>query len=169
MKITKLGCVLSVLALLAAPVVSFAIDVSLLPLESQAALGASHVVEFDFEDLTETDTNGTAQTTAIMAIPAKMGVEFVAAQLVTAFDTANTNYTGSTTITVGDGGDVDRFLPSMELASDGTEVWLDIDKLNTVYTVADTVDVVFTQSTNEGLADNTVGKILLYFRLWDAR
>jgi hypothetical protein len=42
----------------------------------------------------------------------------------TAFDTENTNYTGSVLVTVGDGADADLYLTSTELASDGTEVWL---------------------------------------------
>ena len=41
-----------------------------------------------------------------------------------AFDTGNTNYTGSVLLTVGDTDDDDRFLTSTELASDGTEVFL---------------------------------------------
>jgi hypothetical protein len=45
-------------------------------------------------------------------------------RLVTAFDTANTNYTGSLALIVGDGSDTDLFLASTELASDGTEVFV---------------------------------------------
>jgi hypothetical protein len=45
-------------------------------------------------------------------------------RLVNAFDTGNTNYTGSLSLKVGDGSTTDLYLTSTELASDGTEVWL---------------------------------------------
>jgi hypothetical protein len=58
------------------------------------------------------------------AIAAKTSVECVGMLLDQAFDTANTNYTGSLALKVGDGSDDDLFLTSTELASDGTEVWV---------------------------------------------
>jgi len=86
-----------------------------------ADTGANRVLIVDYADLTTTTTN-TAQTLTV-SIPAKAAVRFVGMELVTAFDTANTNYTGSLAVIVGDGADDNLFLTSTELASDGTEVW----------------------------------------------
>jgi hypothetical protein len=92
--------------------------------QERANLGATHVATFTYADFTETTTN-TAQTfTNVFAVAAKEGVELVAMQLATAFDTGNTNYTGSVLVEVGDGADADLYLTSTELASDGTEVFL---------------------------------------------
>jgi len=99
---------------------------SLHPLTEQerANIGATHVATITYADFTETATN-TAQTlTNVFTVAAKEGVQLVAMQLQTAFDTGNTNYTGSVLVEVGDGTDADLYLTSTELASDGTEVWL---------------------------------------------
>ncbi len=97
--------------------------------------GATHVAVFTYEDLTATATN-TAQTFT-NAIPAKYGMEFVAMVLDTAFDTGNTNYTGSCALKVGDGSTTDLLMSSTELASDGTEVWVQFAPL-AAYTVSGT-------------------------------
>ena len=92
-----------------------------LPEQEQVNLGATHVLTMTYADFTETTTN-TAQTfTNVFAVSAKEGVQLVAMQLKTAYDTGNTNYTGSCAVTVGDGADADLYLTSTELASDGTK------------------------------------------------
>lgn len=97
---------------------------SLRPLleQERAAMGATHVASVTYADFAAiTDTNTALVITNLIA-SANMGVELVAMRLVTAFDTANTNFTGSLAVTVGDGSDADLYLASTELASDGTEV-----------------------------------------------
>lgn len=84
--------------------------------------GATHVAIIKYSDLTTSTTN-TAQTLT-NAILANTAVECMGLHLVKAFDTGNTNYTGSVLLTVGDGSDADLFLASTELASDGTEVFV---------------------------------------------
>jgi hypothetical protein len=91
--------------------------------EMAAANGATHMARFTYADLTDTNVN-TAQSFTNFAVGAKQGVELVCMVLEQAFDTGNTNYTGSCLLTVGDTDDADRFLTSTELASDGTEVFL---------------------------------------------
>jgi len=141
-----------------------------LGVSEQAEKGANWLVEYTYEDLTATTTNATVQTLTDFAIKAKMGIELVGVVLNTAFDTANTNFTGSLTLTIGDGTDADLFLESMELASDGTEVFLKLAASGMkVYTADDTIDFALTQSANEAATDNTSGKLRAYFRVWDVR
>lgn len=93
-----------------------------LSVPEMARWGATHSLEFSYSDLTTAATN-TAQTITI-ALPAKTAAEFRAIILDTAFDSGNTNYTGSVLCKVGDGSDDDLYLTSTELASDGTEVFV---------------------------------------------
>lgn len=86
--------------------------------------GATHVLTVDYTDFaTSTSSNTALELTNIVEFAAKTGVELVYAKLNAAFDTGDTNYTGSVLLTVGDSADADLFLASTELASDGTEVW----------------------------------------------
>lgn len=154
----------------------------------QAKTGATRVYEVAYSDLTTTTTN-TAQTLTV-SVPAKAAVRFVMMELETAFDTGNTNYTGSLAVKVGDGTDDDLFLTSTELASDGTEVFKKFAPVPTVtatatgpqstnmtvtvtsvamgekvYTVADTLDFVFTPNAEEAVSANTAGKVRFYFNV----
>jgi hypothetical protein len=152
----------------------------------QAKTGANRMYEVDHADLTTTATN-TAQTLTV-AVPAKAAVRFLMMELETAFDTGNTNYTGSLAVKVGDGTDDDLFLTSTELASDGSEVFRKFAPLpaltavttigattNTVvtaaalgekvYTAADTLDFVFTPNAEEAVSANTSGKVRFYFNV----
>ena len=93
--------------------------------QERANLGATHEVTIEYSDLAAGTTTNTALTlTNVFDVAAKQGVQLVAMQLVTAFDTGNTNYTGSLAVEVGDGADADLYLTSTELASDGSEVWI---------------------------------------------
>jgi len=146
--------------------------------ESAANGGATRVLTVDYADLTTAATN-TAQTLTV-AIPAKCAVRLTAMVLDAAFDTANTNYTGSLAVTVGDGSDVDLYLTSTELASDGTEVWKKFGNTawnsgtatnvtfaygSKVYTAADTLDFIFTPNAEEAVSANTSGAMKFYFYL----
>lgn len=105
----------------------------------QAYFGATHEVGISFKDFATATTTNTAYTISNMNVAAKMGVELVAMILDTAFDTANTNFTGSCAVIVGDGTDDDLFLASTELASDGTEVFVKYGRPNTSAITASTV------------------------------
>ena len=107
---------------LAVVTVAGAVQFQPLSVPEAAWLGATHKAIITEADLTTATTN-TAQALT-NAIPAGTAVECVGMRLVTAFDTANTNYTGSLALIVGDGSDTDLFLASTELASDGTEVFV---------------------------------------------
>jgi hypothetical protein len=95
-----------------------------LPVSEMAAKGATHVYTIKYSDLAASTSTNTAVIYTNVAVKAKQGVECVAEMLVTAFDTGNTNFTGSTLLKVGDSTDDDMYLTSTELASDGTEVFL---------------------------------------------
>jgi hypothetical protein len=151
----------------------------------QARTGATRVFVVEHSDLTDTNAN-TAQTLTV-SVPAKAAVEFVMMELETAFDTANTNYTGSVAVIAGDGTDTDLYLTSTELASDGTEVWkkfapvpVVVTVIGTnnaivagtvtalgqkVYTTADTIDFTFTPNSDEALVANSVGKVKFFFKV----
>lgn len=121
--------VLAVLAVLGFGGAAMA-DGKLHPLGSveMAAKGATHVIEVEYRDLTTSATN-TAQVFT-NGLTAKTGVEFVGMHLDAAFDTGNTNFTGSVALTIGDASDADYYLTSTELASDGTEVWFKWPRAN---------------------------------------
>lgn len=153
-------------------------------IQQSAKMGATHVVEIDYADFTETSTNTAESFGSSFPVVAKMGVECVGAQLITAFTTGNTNFTTSVAVTVGDGTDADLYLTSTELASDGTEVWwkygrsvwnsgsatnVTLSYGQKVYTGTDNIDFTFTPNAEEALSACTAGKILLYFKIQDAR
>jgi hypothetical protein len=91
--------------------------------EMAAHRGATHYALIKSSDFSAVTTTNTALSIT-NAINAKTGVEFVELMMDTAFDTGNTNYTGSVDLKIGDGSDDDLFLTSTELASDGTEVFI---------------------------------------------
>jgi hypothetical protein len=119
----------------------------------QARYGATRVYVVEHSDLTETNAN-TAQTLTV-SVPAKTLVQLVSMELETAFDTANTNYTGSLAVTVGDGTDADLYLTSTELASDGSEVWKKFGALNsgTIAVTRQMGNVVYGTETNSLLTN----------------
>lgn len=137
-------------------------------IEEQAAIGATHVVELEAEDFSATATN--IETVALMAVPADVGVELVAAVLDTAFSDASDTNLVSAAVVVGDGNDTDRYLLSTQLCGLGTEVNLAYGTTNGLaYTSADTVDVGVTVTAAKAPASLDAGKWLLYFKLIDAR
>jgi hypothetical protein len=118
--------------------------------------GGTHCVTVKYSDFTETTVN-TAETLTWNVL-AKQGVELVAMELVTAFDSGDTNYTGSCLVTVGDGTDADLYLTSTELASDGTEVFW---KFNPSYASTVTVTATTTNIVYLNAATNTVTNTLV--------
>ena len=113
---------------------------NLVPLDSReaAVMDATHVARFTYEDFASSTATNTALTISNMVIKAKEAVTCVGMVLEAAFDTANTNHTGSMAMTVGDSSDADLFLTSTELASDGSEVWFKFGRTD-VETLTSTV------------------------------
>lgn len=119
--------------------------------------GATHVLTLDYTDLaTGTDTNTAVVLTNIVEFAAKTGAELLYMKLNTAFDTANTNFTGSTLLEVGDSADADLFLTSTELASDGTEVFLAYGRRD-----ADTITSTVTKQTVSLTDTNAVTAVVV--------
>jgi len=178
MKKNAMWMVLAVLVGMTAQVM--AVTFTELLADEKAAQGATHVAIFKNTDFASVTSTNVSYTNAL-AVAAKTGMELVYFRLKTAFDTANTNHTGSVALKVGDAGDDDRYLASTELASDGTEVWggfgrttwnSTADQTNVIfayspifYTTATNVNFIFTPNAQEALGSNTVGEVRLYFRV----
>jgi hypothetical protein len=92
-----------------------------LPNETKAATGFTHKAIVTHVDLTET-TADTDQTIALLSVVAGDVVQKAAFQLVTAFKDASDAAFNDTNVSVGDGGDTDRFIASTEVNENGTEV-----------------------------------------------
>jgi hypothetical protein len=131
--------------------------------------GFTDAIEVTFADLTETAAN-TAQTLAILSVPAGATVLDAQYTLVDEFEDASDNAFNVTSITVGDGGSTARFIPSKELNVNGTEVdyWATSNATSTIpymYTEADTIDVVFTSMAAKALNDLDVGSVTFKLRI----
>lgn len=118
-----------------------------LSVPEMAAHGATHVAIFDYTDFSAATTTNAA-VTFTNSITAKSSVECVGMLLDVAFDTGNTNFTGSCAMKIGDGSDDDLFLTSTELASDGTEVFVKYAPVNTYTVVAVNQTNTFLTDTN---------------------
>lgn len=159
-----------------------AVELGPVTTQERATWGATHFIRITHEDLTTTATN-TAQAITNFSVSANSAVEFKAMVLETPFETGNTNFTGSTLLTVGDGSDADLYLASTELNLDGTEVYVAFPPVGTVnvgatgevtsvtalgrklYTAADTVDATFTPNSDEAVGSLTNGAVRLYLNL----
>lgn len=101
------------------------VELKPLPIETRAAMGATHFVEFTHKSFSVAATNTAEVFTN--TVPAKRAVEFVGMVLETAFQglLSPTNHPAtSLALKIGDGSDDDLFMASTELASDGTEVFI---------------------------------------------
>ena len=109
--------------------------------ESAEFNGANIIVEIDAaKALTETATN-TAQVLNLFDVLPGHYAEFCGGLLAIPLEDASDAAFNSNTMTQGDGGDVDRYLASVQLNKNGTEVlYLEPTALKTAYTVPDTVD-----------------------------
>lgn len=148
------------------------VGVRVAPLSSEESAlqgGANLVVELTHECLTEAAAN-TAQTIALFDVGAKINlVSLTRAELVVPFENTADAAFNTTPIIVGDDGDTARFLVSMEINVNGTEV---IEKGGVAvqynYTAANTVDIVFGSMAAKSLVDINKGKLRLFFRLFNA-
>ena len=136
------------------------------PLSSQESRLYTHKIVLTHADLTETATN-TAQTIPVLSLAIGDVVSAAAYRLVTAFTDASDAAFNVTSITVGDGGAVARYIPSKELNSNGTEIinWATSQATSTIpyaYLAADNVDVVFTSMAAKSLVDIDAGEVHIY-------
>lgn len=103
--------------------------------DTAAFYGANYMLELRFDDLpsgvatntASTFTNFNARvnsegstTYSAATIASNSTVEFVFAQLVTPFNSGNTNWTGSTLISFGDGSSATQFLANTEFNVEGS-------------------------------------------------
>ena len=134
-----------------------------LPNETKAATGFTHKAIVTHVDLTESDAD-TDQTIALLSVVAGDVVEKAAFQLVTAFEDASDAAFNDTNVSVGDGGDTDRFIASTEVNENGTEIDFAANANTTAYayTAADTVDILVESMTAKSLSNLDAGEIHIY-------
>lgn len=140
-----------------------------LPVEQSATTGFTHVARIKYTDLT--DTADTAKTLELFNVGAGKIVRRAAHKVITEFDGGATS---ALNMTVGDGGDVDRFIgngtTTVELHADDTvDTYSEDSGQGTVpyeYTSSDTVDAVFT-STGGNLSVLTQGEVEVYIQIVD--
>lgn len=141
-----------------------------LSLEEQAASGYTKKVVITHADLTEATAN-TAQTIELFTAAADSVIRSAAFNLVTPFEDASDNALNTTTITVGDGSDPDRFIVSKETNVNGTEIvaWATAQATDTLpyaYVAADTVDAVFGSMADKSLSNVDTGEIHVYLGVY---
>jgi hypothetical protein len=134
-----------------------------LPANTKAATGFTHQVVVTHTDLTESDAD-TDQTIALLSVVAGDVVEKAAFKLVTAFEDASDAAFNDTNVSVGDGGDTDRFIASTEVNENGNEVDFAANANTTAYayTEADTVDLLVESMTAKSLSNIDAGEIHIY-------
>lgn len=146
--------------------------------ESVLRAGATHEARVTYEDF-DTSTTNTAEAITF-GVVSNTGVQVMYAKVHTPFDTGNTNYLGSLALTVGDGGDADRYLASMQLASNSTNDWVKYGNTAwnsgtasnmtfaygyTTYSINTNITFTFTPNANEATDDNTQGDVSVFLRL----
>ena len=143
------------------------------PLSSEERLngGFTHRINITYADLTETAAN-TAQTIELISLPAGSAVMQAAIRLVTPFEDVSDTGLNTTTLIVGDDGDTDRFIASVELNDNASEVYYKLAPVGTttsphVYTAANTVDAVFGSMAAKALNDIDAGEINIYLTIAD--
>lgn len=127
--------------------------------------GVLHHFVIEHGDLTETAT-ATAQVIPLISLLAGDAVTRCFTKLETALADASDAAFNDAAITVGDGGDVDRYLASQQLNVNGTEVLLK-DGTGTayMYLVDDTVDLTVNSMTAKALNDIDVGKLHVWIEV----
>lgn len=103
-----------------APLVAQAVVYGPLDADEAAYRSANYMIEITHRDLTNTTTN--VSQTISFQIPSNKFVRLQYVEVIDQADSGNTNYTGSTILIIGDGDLTNRYLTSMELNVDGTEV-----------------------------------------------
>jgi len=142
--------------------------------QERVFLQATHKVIVTWEDLAA-GAAAAAQTLQIFPtsgdVPVGTVVRWAGSNLTTAFDFSDASI-NSLTLTVGDDGDVDRFLTSTELAADGTEIIYKTTAASSqpyAYNTANGIDAVFTASGGgDPLASEaTSGVVEIYLTVMD--
>lgn len=134
-----------------------------LPAETKAATGFTHKAVVTHTDITETAAD-TDQTIALLTVAAGDVVDKAAYKLVTAFSDASDAALNDTKVSVGDGGDVDRFVTASQVNVNGTEVLYkaNANTASYAYTAADTVDLLVESMTAKSLSDLDAGEIHVF-------
>ena len=136
--------------------------------EEKAECGFTHRIKLTHADLTETATN-TAQTIALLDVGVGALVSRCAVRLVTAFKDASDAAFNTTTVIVGDDGDDDRFIASMETNENGTEILGKAHASTTpyVYLAANAIDIIFGSQSGKALNDIDVGELHVFLHVVD--
>ena len=180
MKKTKSFIALMAIAVCALALTGLTAEWRVLDTAEQMRHGANRVWELTHADLTTAATN-TAQSINA-AVPANTMVRLIKMELPESFDIglSNTNHTGALTLRVGDGSTTDLFLSDTELAEDGTTIWKKYGSTvvnsgtstnvtlvlgQKVYTTTGNIVARFTPNTEDAVADNTTGRVRLFFKL----
>ena len=137
--------------------------------EEMAATGATHKVVVTHADLTEAAVS-TAQTLAPITVANLTSWQTLLGLIRVPFEDVDDGAFVSVAATMGNGGDTARFLASQEMCVNGTEVAVKVGTGTTLqYTVADTVDIVFTPTTGKALANLDKGEAWFYGIFRDGR
>ena len=118
-KLTKLMMMMAVVCMLAW-VSQAAPRLVQLPWQMATRYDATHMLEFTYNDLTQTATNTAMVFTNTIAAPAS--VKFQGMLLDVAFDSATTTNAFSMTLSCGAGSSSTKWLNAKQVAADGTEV-----------------------------------------------
>lgn len=131
--------------------------------------GYSHRFVIKAEDLTES-TDNTAQAITLITLPAGTVVKSAAYYLKTPLEDASDSALNSTTITVGDAGDADRFIDSAELNKNGTEIIAGASngsKVPYAYAAETAVKATFGSMASKDLASVDTGEVWIYLETAD--
>lgn len=131
--------------------------------------GFTDLIKLTHADLTEATAN-TAQTIEIANVRAGSVVKNAAVVLKTAFKDASDAAFNTTAITVGDDGDTDRLIASMELNENGTEVTYKVNpaaNLPYAFTASNTLDVVFGSMSAKSLSDIDTGEVWIFLEIYE--
>lgn len=135
--------------------------------ETAGATQYNYWVKLTHADLTET-TDDTAQTIELLDVEDGHIVTGVDLRLGTPFEDAGDAAFNTTAVTVGDGGDVDRFVASTELNVNGTEITTAAGTgTRHAYTGTDTVDIVFSAMAAKALNDIDTGELIVLVTIVD--
>ena len=138
--------------------------------ESEQFNGANLIVEINADTALTEATANTAQVLNLFDVRDGHLVEYKGGYLKTPFEDASDAAFNSNTITLGDGGDADRFLVSTQLNVNGTEILYPLPALGAyAYTATDTVDATIGSMTAKSLSEIDTGVILLGFRVSDLK
>lgn len=136
---------------------------------AELAGGWTHKLTLTHEDLTETNAN-TAQTIALLTLPANAAVMHAGFYLETPFADASDAALNTTTLIVGDAGSTARLIPSKELNVNGTEIlaWVTANATDTLpyaYVDSTTVSAIFGSMAAKSLSDVDTGKIHIFLQV----